>query len=83
MESKIKSFHPNTDEVFYEVEDKEGYAIWGGINPHTAIVFWRKYLDAKIMVSTWVGEGEDIHPTGIPIDLTPILRAMASEVVNV
>lgn len=78
---QIVSFHPqNTDEIFYTVEDEGGGAIWGGVGAHTAIQFWRKYPNARIFVSSWSGEGEDVHPTGVPIELTQILKALVSEV---
>ena len=83
---QIVSFHPKTDGLnhFYEVVGEDGYAIWGGENPNEAIQFFRREKGARVLISSWQAdiEGEDLHPVGVPIDLTPLLRALLAEVVG-
>ena len=83
---QIVSFHPKTDGLnhFYEVVGADGVAVWGGESPQDAINFWRRYNGARILVSSWQAdiEGEDLHPIGVPVDLTQLLRALLVEVVG-
>ena len=83
---QIVSFHPKTDGLnhFYEVVGEDGNAVWGGENPSEAIQFWRRENGGRVLVSSWQAdvEGEDLHPVGVPIDLTKLLRALLAEVVG-
>lgn len=83
---QIVSFHPKTDGLnhFYEVVGDDGRGVWGGENPAEAIQWWRRYNGARVLVSSWQAdvEGEDLHPIGVPVDLTQLLRALLVEVVG-
>lgn len=77
---QIVSFHPKTDGLnhFWEVVGEDGRAVWGGESPVDAVDFYRRYNGARVILSTWQAdiEGEDLHPIGVPVDITPILRAL-------
>ena len=82
---QIVSFHPPKDGLvkMFEVVGEDGKAIWGGENPTEAIQWWRRHLNARLLVSAWeVNEAEEDIVVGLPIDLTQLVRALLAEVVG-
>lgn len=64
---------------FYTVRDSKGEAIYGGESAQEAVLFFRRNISARLSVSVWEGEGEDIYQTIEPIDITPaILHTIVS-----
>lgn len=63
---------------FYEVKDFSG-SVWGGESAREAVDFFRRTLNAKLTVSVWEGEGEDLYQVIEPVDITSaILHTVAS-----
>jgi hypothetical protein len=58
---------------FYTVRDSKGEAIYGGESAREAVDFFRRNISARLAVSVWEGEGEDLYQTVEPIDITPIV----------
>lgn len=58
---------------FYTVRDSKGEAIYGGEFAREAVLFFRRNISARLSVSVWEGEGEDLYQTIEPIDITPIV----------
>lgn len=58
---------------FYTVRDSKGEAIYGGESAREAVDFFRRNISARLTVSVWEGEGEDIYLTIESIDITPIV----------
>jgi len=58
---------------FYTVRDSKGEPIYGGESPREAVEFFRRNISARIAVSVWEGEGENLHLAIEPIDITPLV----------
>jgi hypothetical protein len=58
---------------FYTVRDSKGEAIYGGESAQEAVQFFRRNVSARLSVSVWEGEGEDIYQTIEPIDVTSLV----------
>jgi hypothetical protein len=58
---------------FYTVRDSKREPIYGGESPREAVEFFRRNISARIAVSVWEGEGENLHLAIEPIDITPLV----------
>jgi hypothetical protein len=58
---------------FYTVRDSKQEPIYGGESPREAVDFFRRNISARIAVSVWEGEGENLHLAIEPIDITPLV----------
>jgi hypothetical protein len=58
---------------FYTVRDSKQEPIYGGESPREAVEFFRRNISARIAVSVWEGEGENLHLAIEPIDITPLV----------
>lgn len=58
---------------FYTVRDSKGEAIYGGESAREAVLFFRRNISARLSVSVWEGEGEELYQTVEPIDITPVI----------
>jgi uncharacterized glyoxalase superfamily protein PhnB len=57
---------------FYEVKDPSG-SVWGGESAREAVDFFRRTLNAQLVVSVWTGEAEELYQVIEPVDITPII----------
>ena len=82
MDAEVKSFYTKDASLinFYEVIDRQGYAVWGGENQNEAIAFFiRDMRNQDVIVTAWHTTAEDARPVGESIDITPlVLAAIAS-----
>jgi hypothetical protein len=70
--------------LFYTVRNYQGEALMGTESENEALDFFDKQNFARIFVSVWEGEGEDIYQTVEPINVTSlVLRAQAREIQEV
>jgi len=58
---------------FYTVRDSKQEPIYGGESPREAVELFRRNISARIAVSVWEGEGENLHLAIEPIDITPLV----------
>jgi hypothetical protein len=58
---------------FYTVRDSKQEPIYGGESPREAVEFFRRNISARIAVSVWEGEGEELYQIVEPIDITPLV----------
>ena len=58
---------------FYTVRDSKGEAIYGGESARDAVDFFRRNISARLSVSVWEGEGEDLYQTVEPVDITTVV----------
>jgi hypothetical protein len=58
---------------FYTVRTFEGEAIIGTESVEEALHYFREHAPAKILVSVWEGEGEDIYQAIEPINVTSLV----------
>jgi hypothetical protein len=58
---------------FYTVRTFEGEAIIGTESVEEALHYFREHTPAKILVSVWEGEGEDIYQAIEPINVTSLV----------
>ena len=66
---------------FYTVRNVRGEALVGTESEEEALDFFSRQNIARIYVSVWEGEGEDIYQTIEPINITSlVLRAQAREI---
>jgi hypothetical protein len=69
---------------FYTVRNYQGEALVGTESEDEALDFFSRQNIARIYVSVWEGESEDIYQVVEPINITSlVLRAQAREIQEV
>lgn len=66
---------------FYTIRNLRGEALMGTESEEEALDFFSRQNTARIYVSVWEGEGEDIYQAVEPINITSlVLRAQARQI---